>query len=310
MAELLPSITPLILPRIGQAPAIDGGLREWLVRGSYTASLDETTGAITLGNVAPDNLISYLNYDYQRFAIASWESFYVATLESSHASLAGWPLLKLYYSAFFAAHALLRATGHSIVQVEKRQIDQINNIIAITGGISPGLKAGIFRATVRQVQPGQLNVIIAPHSDGSGVHDGFWKSFTSTLDEFASAAVASGAANATLFVAGVGELSGRTKGWLSARRNDINYRHNFGVWFPIENAKSLNKRLLSVKRIPSAAINLQSALDPVLPPFISTTQYLACLNAEIADYIAARSSGASAFGARWRRFQALHKSTV
>jgi hypothetical protein len=306
VAEIYPSLLRLTLPRIGQSAPRAGGLREWLIKGTYATSYDVNSGVVVLQNIAAQDLISYLSFDYERFAFASWESFQSFSLESKNLNFVSWPLLKLYYSAFFAAHAILRATGFSIVNVQRPQTDALNQIISIVNGLSPNLKPGMYQMRLVQVQPGQLQMNISQHVGGSGVHDGFWKSFTEFLEASADDAVANSASDAAMFVAGVSELAPRTRGWLSARRNDINYQQLFGVWYPLTKGKSLNDLIRAVKRSESKSINLDQPLVPPLQPFVATCQYLACLNAEIADYLAARSTASNTFGTRWRKFNSLY----
>ena len=291
-----------MLPRLGQLPAHNGGLQNWFLRGAYNGSFDQTNGSLVLSNVAPAELLSFITYDYERFALASWESFYLASLESETYKLVGWPLLKMYYAAFFAAHALMRATGEAIVKVDRQPIDALNEMVRITDGIFPNLRPGMFHSQVREIQPGQLSVILSPHAEGAGVHDGFWRAFTSFLDQAAVASATNKAVDANIFLAGIAELTPKVRGWLSARRNEINYQHTLGVWFPLAQSNSINDRISAVKRVDSKTVDLSPSLDSTLPAFIATTQFLSCLNAEVADYVAARSSASRAFGSKWRRF--------
>ena len=243
MADLFPSLAGRVLPRIGQASAHKGGLKSWFQQGAYIGSFEQISGNVVLGNVAPEELIRFVSYDYERFALASWESFYLASLESETHNLIGWPLLKLYYAGFFAAHAIMRATGEAIINIERFQINTLNDTIRIVEGVSPNLRPGIFQSRIVEIQPGQLSVVLSPPIEGAGVHDGFWKAFAAFLDRIAIDSVASATAEANIFIAGVAELTPKLKGWLSAKRNEINYQHAHGVWFPLTESKLMNKHV-------------------------------------------------------------------
>ena len=305
MANLFPSLARRILPRLGQAPARSGGLRQWFSKGAYSGSIDPISQAVVLGNVNPADLIDYLAFDYERFALASYESFFVASLESDNHKLVSWSLLKLYYSSFFAAHAIMRSLGEAVVKIDREQTDVINLMVDASSGISPNLSAGMYRCTIREVRPGQLDVMITPHIDGAGVHDGFWKTFANYLNDKVIKAVASSDADANIMLAGVDEINNKLRGWLAARRNDINYQQAFGVWYPVQKSKVLNELIGRIRKVDSDSIDLKNQIDSVIPCFVNITQYLACLNAELANHIAVRSGRSGSFGNKWTRFQAL-----
>lgn len=304
MADLFSSLAQRVLPRLGQSVAREGGLRAWFTRGAYAGGSDPLTGEVILSNVNPTELIDYLAFDYERFALASWESFLVAKLESSERNLVAWPLLKLYYSSFFAAHALMRGLGHAIVKVDRDQTDAINMMVRSAGSMTPALAPGMFRCAVREVRPGQLEMAISPHRDEGGVHDGFWKSFAAYLDQLAENAVQRGLPESANFVAGVGELTPKLRGWLAARRNDVNYQQAFGVWYPLTRGRLLNDQLATVRRCESRSIDLNLQLSQTIPCFVRTTQFLSCLNAEVADHVSKRSRASGTFGSKWSRLHA------
>lgn len=307
MAELVSSIRQSVIPRVGQELAKSGGVRQWFVEGTYSASYDQSLDKVTIDNIVTNDLIDYLNYDYQRFALSSWESFYSSSLESEHLRFVSWPMLKLYYSAFFAAHAILRSLGASFVKIEKDQIDTINLIVRASDTSAPLLKPGMFKSEIYQTVPGKIGMALQSHNDGSGVHEGFWRTFADILDSKAAHAVAANNVDANLFVAGMNELGPRLRGWLSTRRNEINYQHLYGLWYPVDRARQASEYIKAIKPIPSSSVNLSESMhkEPMVA-FRSTCQFLSCLNQEIAEFIAARSPGSRGFGARWRKFNAMY----
>ncbi len=302
MAEIAASITTRAIATIGQNTG-SGGLREWINKGTYNASAHQQNGVV-LGNVYPSELLQYLSFDYSRFALASWESFYSANLESDELKLVSWPLLKMYYSAFFAAHAIMRSSGVSVVKIERKQIDLINQLV---GGGNPPASPGMYEARVQEVRPGQLEVTLVPHADGGGVHDGFWKAFAAFLERSAADAVQKQASDADQFLAGVSELTPRLKGWLSARRNEINYQQLYGVWYPVTRAKSVSDFMGNIRFVESKTVRLSRSLSDEIRSFLETSQFLACLNGEVAQYVAARSPSGRGFGAKWTKFNSLHR---
>lgn len=119
MASLSSSLSREILPKLCQSAGKLDGIRGWLTNSAYQVSYGSE---VLIENFLLDEFVSYIAYDYERFALASWESFCVADMESSRHRLAGWPLLKVYYSGFFAAHAIMRALGEAVVQLDRKTL--------------------------------------------------------------------------------------------------------------------------------------------------------------------------------------------
>jgi hypothetical protein len=307
MADLFTTLARRALP-LGKEPAKDGGLRKWFVRGAYRGNIEPNSPTVVLGNVDPSNLLGYLAFDYEHFSLASYESFSVVALESINCKLVSWSLLKLYYSAFFAAHAIMRCLGAAVVKIDREQIDIINAIVGAAVGSSPNLVPGMYLCKITEIRPGQLEVRLEPHTDGAGVHDGFWKTFAIFLDGEVEKSVTASDSDANTMLAGVDEINKKVRGWLAARRNDINYQQKFGVWYPLKESKLLNGLIQKIDEVESRSISLRGPTDPVVPCFINITQYLACLNIELAGHIAARSGKTGSFQKKLMYFQAMRRS--
>jgi len=149
LADLFTSLSIGALPRLGQEPAIDGGFCAWLSKGSYQPSLSSENTKIVLENTDSRRLIEFLSFDFERFSLASCETFYIACAENNSHSLLGWPLLKLYYSAFFAAHAIMRSQGEGVVRFEKIQANLINSVIQTLSGRNLDVKAGTYNVRTK-----------------------------------------------------------------------------------------------------------------------------------------------------------------
>ena len=76
------------------------------------------------------------------FALSIWETISEYKANANRPKALGWPLLKIYYSGFFAGHALMRAVGQAIVRVEPRQAKRLTEIGQLFCGnpfsVSPG----------------------------------------------------------------------------------------------------------------------------------------------------------------------------
>jgi len=280
--------------------------RTWLARGTYRPTTSSVRDNIILENISPAELVRYLSYDFERFALASLESFCMATA-GANGSYA-WPLLKLYYSAFFAAHAIMRAMGEGVAKLEREQANILETVVDLNTGRSPGIAPGMYWFRLHQGPDQQLLLSLAPQSPGAGVHDSFWRTFDAFLRRRSEEATQRSTAEAALFVAGSAELSaflrprrGHSTVWFSSIRNEINYQHYHKTWLPDTSAKTLGVDLTTMSLITSSSVRLDASPErqPV-PMFARLSQYLSCLSWEIAEHVAASSSAFRAFGSRWR----------
>jgi len=297
-----------MIRRLGSTPGSSGGLKSWLLDGAYVPSLN-ADGSVQLTNITPNEILPYINHDFERFALSSAESLLIASVESTNYGLSSWPLLKLYYAAFFAAHAVMRSQGSGVTKVDKAHLKKINDFLAILGNPPSSMTPGTYVFDIDFSQPGSVVLNFTPHSSGSGVHEAFWKSFCEFLGRQSNAALTSNAAGAQIFLAGTEEIKAAIGGsyrenssWISAMRNQINYQHLHSVWFPQRKSDKTAKAIAALKVRPSnqAVLGTPAKKDPV-KAFIEVANYLACLNIDLSEYVAARSTMGSAFGQKWRR---------
>lgn len=312
MAQISQGILTSTIPNLCEEPGIREGIRGWLSSSIFQLhswdgsllKLDRFDGAL---------FRKYLAFDYERFALSSAESYTYCTAEYSSSGVIGWPILKLYYSAFFAAHAIMRGLGQGIVKLERQQTDLLNGIIQITLGTAATLQPGMYHFELEVNQLGQPSLSMQAHREASGVHDGFWRAFSTCLDDLADKIVSRSLPDAGDFVGGLSELrpylSPSTHGrgaWISAIRNQVNYQHAYDVWFPRKKQEAIAKKLNAVKKSSSEAVRLDLALSPdPIPALISASEFLSNLNFEQADFLARRSTKARSFGQKWRQFNEL-----
>lgn len=182
--------------------------------------------------------VSFAN-DCNRFAQAAIESMWSIAKVDKLPKSTGWATVQMYYSAFFAAHAILRIYGRACVQLEKNHVDIVLGIAGISYYDSSvnGIENGFYFASILNDEI-EFSKIKESHADtwasfskllmwlidnipkttGLGVH----KSEALTLISNIKAAL---------------HISGATKGnWPSQIRNKINYQHTHGVWYPYKSA--------------------------------------------------------------------------
>jgi hypothetical protein len=310
LADLVTSLTLDLLPRLGQEPAAKEGFRDWLLNGTYRLEGVSDGIGVEFQNFDLKEFVRYVAFDFERFSLSSRESFAIARAETVTYNLAGWPLLKLYYSAFFAAHAILRSQGGGIVKLDRRHARHLNSVLDILSPGSDLMSPGMFAYTTeRSPETGRLVVALKPAPKGGGVHEDFWTYFCSFLEARAEKALEKGAANAAEFISGASEISAAikdggigTSAWFSGVRNEINYQHKYDVWFPLRRDGKVLGIVNGVQLADSNSIRMDvSKRRHPVAAFSKVAQYLACLSYEISETVAKRSTAGRAFGQKWRR---------
>ena len=84
------------------------------------------------------------------FALSIWETISEYKANANRPKALGWPLLKIYYSGFFAGHALMRAVGQAIVRVEPRQAKRLTEIGQLFCGNSFSVSPGNYELRTEQ----------------------------------------------------------------------------------------------------------------------------------------------------------------
>jgi len=312
LADIAPNIFSEILPRLGREPAKEEGFRDWVLSGVYQP-LERVPGrSIELQRVSAAEFVPFVSYDFERFSLSSRESFLTADLEKANLNLTSWPLLKLYYSAFFAAHAVMRSLGCGVVKLESVHVTHLNAVLTAHNSSATPISSNMYiykllRTSSPAASYDSILLELAPR--GAGVHDSFWKQFCVFLSEVADEAIKSRKPDASKFLAESNEVIDAIKGvnyggrtWFSTVRNEVNYQHKYDTWYPMTRRSEALSALSSLKKMKSSAVRMDViAAKKPLTAFVNVATFLACLNIEISELLAARSTQNRAFGQKWRR---------
>jgi hypothetical protein len=211
-------------------------------KGSFYVEKSVPSGGVLLKNVVLTELIPFVSYDYERFALSSLESLLFCTLQAARPQAIGWPTSKLYYAAFFGAHAMMRATGEAVLRVESAQATRITNIASI---FDPDVtvNTGTYLCGLTQKPQISIDLTVTKLDEAGGAHEQFWKCFYIFLDQLAKDVTKENEPEATALAAEISDIRGILSAgglgggtWLSAMRNQLTYQHRFGVWFPFQNS--------------------------------------------------------------------------
>jgi hypothetical protein len=149
---------------------------------------------------------------------------------------------KSYYSAFFAAHSILRMLGLSVARLDGNHVRSVNKIAGVFGATLQPATQGLYRCTIDSARK-ELSCIKV-NIGSAGVHKAFWSVFNSKLRELSDDILISKTGtrlNNQVAAAKLSELSENLSedpatggNWLSFIRNEVNYSHRWGTWFPYE----------------------------------------------------------------------------
>jgi hypothetical protein len=305
------------LPGLGRSVAVDGGFKRWVISGAYAPKISEN-GNLLLERVSVDSFTRAVSFDYDRFALAAHESRIVALSEREKFGAVGWPILKQYYSAFFAAHAVMRSRGAGLVRIDNDQAKAITTTMQAYLGGNERLSSGTYYYFISKGEndaPGETTVNFAHSNDGKGVHEGFWSKFVKYIEREAMHAAQHGLPDNQDFISYSSDLkqsimSGETV-WISKIRNEINYQHDYQSWMPI------SKKSISNMAIPktsedyksNARLDVHRSKDPIRS-FFYLCCYISELNYLIADRVAKNSKAGGTFGQKWGRLIATTDAAV
>jgi hypothetical protein len=228
----IPGINTISLPS-------NGGVFDSLVSGSFSMSACTPGSSATFQTQNHSNtLVNAFANEASRFGSACFE-----TLLEKHPTVGaerslGWPLIRSYYAAFFAAHALLRICGESLIYATTLNANKLNQLGQIYLGVQPQFTKGLCHV---KASPNGQGLQIVQVKGGGGSHEELWKYFHAFLVDVENNLASNFAALPEAILAiqtsqvmrsGLSRNNCSNGTWLSQSRNSINYQQEYGVWFP------------------------------------------------------------------------------
>jgi hypothetical protein len=213
-------------------------LHDWMVGGTFSPNLLEKKGRFSLSLYdVTDGLAPYA-HDFDRFAASSFESVISITPVPVQSKSLAWAAIKIYYGAFFAAHAILRLGGYAVSYIDVEAARRLNDIWK-TYGVANGLRiyGGNYEIALDTSIP---SLSVKKIDETGGHHALLWKTFQAFLSALQARLEEDKAVtrDAQEFIVVIDSLvaaisRNRSSGlWLTDTRNAINYRQAHGVWFP------------------------------------------------------------------------------
>jgi|GEM_PF-2849540 len=215
------------------------GVEDWLLKGNYSW-VHCAPKVIILGHSRQHTgFTEALASEISRFSCAAYESLLVAEPGELLAKSLGWQCIRHYYAAFYIAHALLRITGCSLTYISIDTAKVMNKVGGQYLGVAPQMTSGLY--SLRRGEIDHDTVVLQQLSTGGGSHQDMWRVFLQLLLSLENSIV--GVLGQIPSAMKAVEVSGRLRqtlckqgnndgGWTSSIRNAINYRQEFGVWYP------------------------------------------------------------------------------
>lgn len=244
MLSISESIRQYYLPALYSAtyPNPKIGLNAWLANGKdYFISQSSPAGEFIISTYQSSDFLSSYTFDINRLSCAAFESVHDIKTSSVDSNSFGWQLIKLYYSAFFSAHSILRLANRGVANIDGKSIAKIQQIANIYSHSCVGVSAGAHCMTLDTTNN---NFIFSKNAAYSDSHTGLWLRFLHFLEEIITDRshtaivnfVPSDIAQGT--IAKIEELieaissHGLKGSWLSKIRNSVNYSQEHGTWYP------------------------------------------------------------------------------
>lgn len=213
-------------------------------RAAYDLDFDNTRQCVLFDFRDTDQIVTAVASDCCRLAGSAFQTISTLTGDTFEKSILPWELVKLYYSAFYAGQTIIRLLGEGCSFLDNRHISRIDAFGKAIGKI-PDFKidAGLYRCALDSTASKLTCIRIA-----GGTHESFWSVFGEHIETAARKVligplVPSDAQAVFSKLESFSRLIHRhgSYNWLSALRNDLQYRHLYSVWFPSSMARPIGK---------------------------------------------------------------------
>jgi hypothetical protein len=271
---------------------------------AYDLNFDNAAESIIVDFRVADPVALALAADVCRLSCASLQTMCLAASEMIERDSMAWSLVKLYYSAFYAGNALIRLFGESCSYFDRQHALRVNQLaVALNRVPTFRIDGGLYRCVIDQA--GTSFSCTRVRSGVGGAHEAFWQIFGLKIQALAAEVLngpllQSDAQSVFVQLEEFRALIGRraAHSWLSAMRNEIQYRHEHRVWFP-EQLRAREREALSRRASRWTSDPMNISLDSsqgALGEFIACCSFVVSLCQLMLVRIAERSSvGARSF---------------
>jgi hypothetical protein len=226
---------------------------EWINEGKYYQIYNPIISTkFEINIINKDSFLRGIAFDCNRMSQASFESMNNILIIENFPKAKAWLIIKSYYSAFYAAHSILRFIGISLTQFDTEQSNSIDKVGKIYNPTNIKVEKGFYKCSFND----SLSILECEKLDKAlgGSHEILWGIFLNVIKRLSNDVLTVGSSVNNQIVSGklidlIDNLTflNHTKGsWLSKVRNDVNYKHNYGVWFPYKSHQKYYEQLYNL----------------------------------------------------------------
>jgi hypothetical protein len=266
----------------------------------YDLDFNNEERSILFGFRDSNSIATVLASDCHRLACAAFQTIEGVPNEMREKPSMPWSVVKLYYAAFYAGHSMLRTCGESCSYFYREHTKRINDLrMAMNRTPSFGIDQGLYHcaadSALVNLKCGRVGAMVG------GGHEAFWHIFGLWNRRAQDALPKSGLPSADTREVLVRldwlnkilrENGGRNFDWLSHVRNDLQYRHKFGMWRPSTMRKAECGRLSRIaaqwRRDPMEIDLHEIAEDDPLSSFVACCAFVVAVCREMLEKIGSR----------------------
>ena len=317
---MIDGIRHLYCPRLNiVSHTAEYGLRYWLRNNNnFLPQSSASNNMLELYCYDGNELLGYLAKDINRLSCAAVESLIsIQECKPNKKSLA-WQMVKAYYAAFYAAHCTLKICGLGLTQVDQITIQRITRQASAYGYMVPSLNAGLYCIELDEYTTQMRLYSVLRYDDN---HRGLWKRYYEFIGLLCGTHIQTGSTDSNcvrvkepsekstlsvyeqLPVSDAEIIVERLEmlktclnrrgdmNWLSYIRNEVNYNHAFGVWYPYGSYKEsfadiLRNNMLFIKSPLCEEFNVENNSDVLA--FYKCCQLIVSICMEIINDLAYR----------------------
>jgi len=277
-------------------------LNDWIKDGNeYQIHSPVASDEFILNTYDRNLFLKPISQDCNRFSTSALESIIkIDNLEILPKSIC-WILIKQYYSAFYSAHLILRLLGYSLTQLDGSTISSVRKVANVYGTLnSINIENGYYLISYGN-NTNTLNCKKQNVNQTGGSHITLWKLFGEKIKELNlqmlttnnSSDIQDISFKLDELIFNLDYVGSNNHSWLSRMRNDLNYKHMYGVWHPYSVPKpqlELLKRNVGLWKSNIMDIDLKNHVGSELTRFSYTCQFIIGLGNLICKDMAFRCS--------------------
>lgn len=268
-------------------------------KSGFDLDIDEPSKSIKIDFRDSSKMGAAIGGDVNRFSVASFSSLDQIELSLNNKVTFAWGLIRIYYSAFYAGHALLRICGKSCSYLDNEHVKVIKKISGAMGLDIPfDVTSGLYACALNSNQSGLEMTLVRGRVGGA--HEAFWEEFDRFISEASNQIIVgklapADAARVFAQLEALRRILGKGAGasWLSAVRNDIQYRQGRGTWVPSllnGDRRAIAARLALQWKKDADEILVESTQIGDIGLFVSACSFIIAICREVIKRIAERYS--------------------